>query len=329
MWLKNDLPPIHLTGAPIPRVNLAGLADTMRRLAKAGRRDFYEGEVARVLAHDIGTAGGVLSTDDLAQYRARVIEPTRFVYRGNAIAGGPQLTAGPTLEDVLTNLGRERFGARPDAAFFVALARALEGAYDQRLKSMGDVERLDASTTHVTAVDRDGMMVALTTTLLSSFGSRFVSPSTGILMNNGIMWFDPRPGLPNSLVPAKRPLCNMCPVILARDGRPWLAAGASGGRRIVAAVTQLLSFVVDFGLDAAAAAHQPRIDVSGTGTINTDPRLTPKIVAALRKAGNLAEVEHVAYPINYACPNIIVRRPDGEWEGISDVMSPSSGAVAA
>ena len=69
--------------------------------------------------------------------------------------------------------------------------------------------------------------------------------------------------------------------------------------------------------------------MSGTGTINTDPRLTPKIVAAVRKAGNLAEVEHVAYPINYACPNIIVRRPDGEWEGISDVMSPSSGAVAA
>jgi gamma-glutamyltranspeptidase / glutathione hydrolase len=327
VWLRNDLPPIYLSGAPIPRVKLAGLADTLRRLAKVGRRDFYEGDVAHALANDIGTAGGVLSTDDLAQYRARVIEPTRFVYRGNAVAGGPQLTAGPTLQEVLTSLQRERFGERPDATFFVALARALEGAYEQRLKSMGDVERLDASTTHVTAVDRDGMMVALTTTLLSSFGSRFVSPSTGILMNNGIMWFDPRPDRPNSLAPAKRPLCNMCPVILAREGRPWLAAGASGGRRIVAAVTQLLSFVVDFGLDAAAAAHHPRIDVSGTGKINTDPRLAPEIVAALRNAGDVAEVEHVAYPINYACPNIIVRRGDGEWQGISDVMSPSSGAV--
>jgi gamma-glutamyltranspeptidase/glutathione hydrolase len=328
VWLKNDLPPIHLTGAPIPRVKLAGLADTMRRLAKAGRRDFYDGETARALARDISAAGGVLSTDDLAQYRARVVEPTRFVYRGNAVAGGPQLTAGPTLQDVLTSLGRERLGARPEAAFFVPLARALEGAYEQRLKSMGDVERLDASTTHVTTVDRDGMMVALTTTLLSSFGSRFVSPSTGILMNNGIMWFDPHQGRPNSLAPAKRPLCNMCPVILARDGQPWLGAGASGGRRILAAVTQLLSFVVDFGLDAAAAAHHPRIDVSGTGAINTDPRLAPEIIAALRKAGSVAEVEHVAYPINYACPNIIVRREDGAFEGISDVISPSSGAVA-
>ncbi|HML11963.1 MAG TPA: gamma-glutamyltransferase [Xanthobacteraceae bacterium] len=329
VWLNGDLPPIHLTGAPIPRVKLAGLADTLRRIGRAGRRDFYEGEVAHALARDIGTAGGVLSTDDLARYRARMVEPTRFSYRDTAVSGGPQLTAGPTLQDVLASLARERFGARPDAAFFVALASALEAAYEKRLRSMGDVERLDASTTHVTAVDRDGMMVAMTTTLLSSFGSRFVSASTGILMNNGIMWFDPRPGRPNSLAPAKRPLCNMCPVILARGGEPWLAAGASGGRRILAAVTQLLSFLVDFKLDAAAAAHHPRIDVSGTGTVSADPRLSAEIRSALRTCGAVAEVEHVAYPINYACPNVILRRPDGEWEGVSDVMSPSSGAVGA
>jgi gamma-glutamyltranspeptidase / glutathione hydrolase len=329
VWLRGDLPPLHLVGGPIPRVKLAGLADTLRKLARAGRRDFYEGELARALSHDVGGAGGVLSTEDLAAYRARAVEPTRFSYRGTAVAGGPQLTAGPTLQDVLTSLARERFAARPDATFFVALALALEGAYEQRLRALGDVERLDASTTHITAVDRDGMMVAMTTTLLSSFGSRFVSPSTGILMNNGIMWFDPRPGRPNSLAPNKRPLCNMCPVILARDEQPWLAAGGSGGRRILAAVAQLLSFIVDFGLDAAAAAHHPRIDVSGTGTVSADPRLAPEIIAALRKNGTVADVEHLAYPINYACPNVIVRRPDGSFEGVSDVMSPSSGAVGA
>ncbi|HXW27605.1 MAG TPA: gamma-glutamyltransferase, partial [Xanthobacteraceae bacterium] len=110
--------------------------------------------------------------------------------------------------------------------------------------------------------------------------------------------------------------------------RPWLAAGASGGRRIVAAVAQLVSFVVDFDLDAAAAAHHPRIDVSGTGAIGADRRLAPDIVAALRGCGPVAAIEHVAYPINFACPNMIVRRPDGDWEGVSDAMSPSSGAVA-
>ena len=56
---------------------------------------------------------------------------------------------------------------------------------------------------------------------------------TGILMNNGVMWFDPRPGRPNSMAPGKRALTNMCPVVALRDGRAWFGVGASGGRRIL------------------------------------------------------------------------------------------------
>jgi len=329
VWLDGDLPPIHLAGAPNPRVKLGALADTLRRIAGAGRRDFYDGKIARELVNDIAGAGGVITVDDLARYRARVAKPTLFSYRGETVAGAPDLTAGPTLREVLGALERHRPAARPDGAFFVALAQALDAAYDRRLRVMGDVERLDASTSHLTVVDRDGMMVALTTTLLSSFGSRFVSPSTGVLMNNGIMWFDPRPGNANSIGPGKRPLCNMCPVVVSRDGRPWLAAGGSGGRRIVAAVTQLISFILDFKMDAAAAAHHPRIDVSGSGTISIDHRLSSDITSALARCGTISEVEHTAYPINFACPNVIVQRDDRRWEGISDVMSPPSGAMAA
>ena len=72
-------------------------------------------------------------------------------------------------------------------------------------------------------VDRAGTMVSLTQTLLSVFGSKVISPSTGILLNNGIMWFDPRPGRPSSIAPGRRPLSNMCPVIASRDGAPWVA----------------------------------------------------------------------------------------------------------
>jgi gamma-glutamyltranspeptidase/glutathione hydrolase len=176
--------------------------------------------------------------------------------------------------------------------------------------------------------DRDGMMVAMTTTLLSSMGSRLVLPRSGVLMNNGVMWFDPAPGSANGIAPGKRPLCNMCPVVASKDGAPEIAAGASGGRRIMASVFQLLSLVADFGLDPEVAAHHPRIDVSGAEGASADARLPAEVLDALRELGPLEVVEHGVLPVNFACPNLIQRR-GGEAVGISDAMSPWSAALAA
>jgi gamma-glutamyltranspeptidase/glutathione hydrolase len=174
------------------------------------------------------------------------------------------------------------------------------------------------------------MMVAMTTTLLSSMGSRVVLPRSGVLMNNGVMWFDPRPGTPNAIAPGKRPLTNMCPVIAAGErGGPEIALGASGGRRIMASVFQMLSFVADFGMDPEAAAHHPRIDVSGPDAVSADRRLPREVLDALAADGAPVEqVEHGVLPVNFACPNLIQLRPDGGPVGISDVMSPWSAAVA-
>ena len=97
----------------------------------------------------------------------------------------------------------------------------------------------------------------MTSTLLSSMGSGVVLPSSGVLMNNGVMWFDPVPGRPNAVSPGRRPLTNMCPVIVREGEAPTVALGASGGRRILAAVTQTLLFVEGFGMDAATAADHP------------------------------------------------------------------------
>ena len=103
-------------------------------------------------------------------------------------------------------------------------------------------------------------MVALTQTLMSLFGSCVMLPKTGITMNNGMLWFDPEPNRPNSIAPGKRPLCNICPVVVAKDGKPWFCIGASGGRRIVPAVTQLSLMLIDRGLDVGdglpSAAHR-------------------------------------------------------------------------
>jgi gamma-glutamyltranspeptidase/glutathione hydrolase len=141
------------------------------------------------------------------------------------------------------------------------------------------------------------------------------------------MWFDPSPGKPNSIAGGKRPLTNMFPVILRDGAQPMIAAGASGGRRIMAAVLQLMSFVADFGMTPEAAAHQPRIDVSGPDKVTADARLAPDILEALRKDGETLVVEHGALPINFACPNLI-QQASGARTGISDAASPWSAAVA-
>ena len=143
------------------------------------------------------------------------------------------------------------------------------------MAGLGESEPLAAEscTTHLTTCDAEGNTVAMTTTLMSSFGSRVLLPQSGVLLNNGMMWFDPRPGMPNSIAPGKRPLCNMLPIMLTENGRPFLAGGASGGRRIMAAVFQLMTFIADFGMDVETAAHHPRIDVSSADSASADRRL--------------------------------------------------------
>jgi len=329
IYLRDGLPPVPPYQGGLTYFRLGNLPDTLERLAKAGWRDLYEGEIAANIIADVKQLGGVLAAEDLRNCRARVSPATEVPWRGRTVQLSGPLTAAPTATDVLRRMKDARFGAAPDAAWYVALARALKSAYAQRLTSLGDAEPVAAEscTTHITTCDADGTMVALTTTLLSSMGSRVVLPKTGILMNNGVMWFDPRPGQPNSIAPGKRPLTNMFPLILRDGAKPWIAAGASGGRRIMAAVLQLVSFVADFGMTPEQAAHVPRIDVSGPDKVTADRRLAPNILSALEADGPVEIVEHSAMPINFACPNLIAQA-DGARTGMSDAASPWSAAVA-
>ena len=329
VWLPDGLPPVCPPERDSMSLRLGRLADTLERLATAGPNDFYDGDIARSIATDARAAGGVLSAEDLAGCRAQLTPALAIPYRGAILQAAPGMTAGPTLAFVLERLSRKHFGAVPDAAYFAAVTGALREAYEDRLDRAGDVETAaPTSTSHITAIDRDGTIAALTTTLLSSFGSRYVLPDTGILMNNGIMWFDPRPGRPNSMAPGKRALTNMCPVVAMRDGRPWFGIGASGGRRILAAVLQTASFLVDFDMDPAAAAHHPRIDVSGGERLAVDRRLPAQVIEHLLAMPGAFILEHGIFPSRFACPNLVLRDADGRNHGISDVMSPWSAAVA-
>jgi len=329
IYLPDDLPPVAPPNGVPPSLIQGRLAETLARLAEEGPEDLYTGDIAAAIAADTKAAGGVLAAEDLANCRPRIVPALDIPYRGFTFQAARGLSAAPTLADVLDRLEGKSFAKRPDANYFEAVLEALQQAYAVRLEGLGDTEPpAESCTSHITAVDREGGIAALTTTLLSSFGSRYVLPQTGILVNNGVMWFDPLPGQANSIGPRKRALTNMCPVVVARDGRPRFGVGASGGRRILAAVLQMASFVVDFGMSPEDAAHQPRIDVSGQEGVAIDRRLPEAVLDQLSGRGGARVVEHTVWPQQFACPNLVLRGEDGTNHGISDAMSPWSAAVA-
>lgn len=341
VFLPDGLPPTPGPDGAPRRLPLGRLAHTLRRLAEAGGRDFYEGAIAESIVREVRAAGGCLDHADLKAYRATIRPALEIPYRGLTVSAAPGLTAGPTLARVLNRLeaalpiGREP--DVPDAAAYRTYAEVLHDAYTERFATMGHANETasPSCTTHISVVDSAGTMVALTQTLLSRFGSKLLLPETGILMNNGIMWFDPQPGRPNSLAPGRRPLSNMCPVIVGRraedgaeEAAPWLALGASGGRRILPAVAQILSFLVDFRLPLEAAFHQPRLDASGEPAVTVDDRLPEAVFEAVAAALPARRGALSVYPVLFASPNAVLREA-GRNAGMADIASPWSGAVAA
>jgi gamma-glutamyltranspeptidase/glutathione hydrolase len=342
-FLKDGLPPSAPWGIKAEtRLPQQKLQATLAHLAASGPRDFYQGDLARSIASDIKTDGGSLSVEDLASFRAHLREPLTIPYRGGKVFATPELTAGPTLAHALRllqqnlkpkNLKQE---GTPDAAAYAEYAVALQTAYRERLEGMGDADGkrslgaehlAPACTTHFSVVDRHGNMAAVTQTLLSTFGSKYVTPHSGIAMNNGIMWFDPSPGTTNSLAPGKRCLTNYTPVVAETADGKRLAVGASGGRRILPAVAQLLSFVMDFGMELDAAIHQPRLDASEGAVVIGDSRLPADARKVLAARFDYEETQVQALPMKFACPSVVMREADTN-SGAVEIFQPWADAVA-
>jgi len=326
VYLPNGLPPVAGFGRVATDLRIGNLAATLNRLGAAGPGDFYDGEIAEKIIRDTRALGGRLSRDDLAGYEPEVIDVTGVAQGPATLYHTPGLTGGPTVRDA-RDIWLERVSpttGAPDAAAFVAHADALQQAFGHRLATMGqgDNAKEPSCTTHLSVVDGEGNMVALTQTIVSLFGSRVLLPETGITMNNGIMWFDPRPGRPNSLAAGAHGLCNMCPMIVVRNDGLRFALGASGGRKILPAVYQLVSFMVDQGMDVETAMHWPRIDVSGADAVSADPRLDTDILDALDRSFTVQPAAYRTFPMNYACPNMVAVDADGAMTGGAYVHSP-------
>ncbi len=187
----------------------------------------------------------------------------------------------------------------------------------------------DGSTTHLSVMDREGMAVSCTQTLLSLWGSRVTVPGTGVLLNNGMMWFDPEPGRPNSVAGGKTPLSNMAPVILSRNGRPFASLGASGGRRILNCNAQLIMNFTDWRLAAQPAISAPRIDCS-TPELLLSWRFPTETIKALRAMGHRVDtLDERLFSGGFASPTAIRRTLDGVYDGGTDPFYAPATAEAA
>ena len=323
------VPPAANTGQQL-RLPMPALAKTLATLAEEGAPALYRGRLADGIAADAKAMGGYLSTEDLSAYQVRIVEPLVINYGQQRIHVLPELNGGPTLHVAFDVLGRisRKPGKRPAGADYVAYAEALRAAWTDRFQRLGDAGERSAPTctTHLTIIDRDGNMVTLTQTLLSLFGSRIVLPTSGILMNNGINWFDPRPGGPNAIAPDRRVLANYVPaVMIGPEGA--MAVGGCGGRKIIPAVFQLLAMRADFGLGLDALFHTPRVDVSGGPEVVTDRRMTRSALAMLDRRFDTVLAEPVVYSNPYTIANAVLRT-NAINEAACEPLQPWSEAVA-
>ena len=140
-------------------------------------------------------------------------------------------------------------------------------------------------TTQISVVDAAGNAVSMTHTLIGGWTGLGVAGNTGVVMNCAAQWFDPTPGAPNSVAPRKRPVSNMTPLIVERDGRVVLVVGSPGSRRITNAVSQVVLNTLVYGMSVQQAISAPRIDLS-QDYIVADDRIDPAVVAGLRDLGH-------------------------------------------
>jgi gamma-glutamyltranspeptidase / glutathione hydrolase len=218
---------------------------------------------------------------------------------GHAFADAATYADDPALAtEPIAELGQATFAAtraaaiRPDWAAprpIIATAPWLAPGHPDRPRSAGGVH----GTTQVVAADRDGNLAALITTIGADFGSLVAVPETGIILNNSMVNYDPRPGRSNSIAPGKMPFFAVPAIVAARDGRAAFAAAGSGGYPILAGVIATTVGVVDHRLGVQEAIDVPRVHSQGNRTF-VDSRAAPDAIDGLRERGHDVVVQDVA-----------------------------------
>ncbi|MEV0611932.1 gamma-glutamyltransferase family protein [Nonomuraea sp. NPDC050404] len=325
------------------------LANTLESLADDGGEGFYTGALAARIADDIQRNGGILSPDDLRDFAGRSTTPLRAEYRGICVSAPAAPGGGTLVAQILSIL--EHFDIAElqhnSAAHIAVLAEAMKVALRDKENLVGDpdftadvsgellspdyarrtaaaiqsgqrvaIDRIGAHesphTTHVSTVDPQGVMVSFTHTLGNPSG--FIPAGTGFMMNGGMSTFDPRPGKPNSIAPGKRRYSSMSPTLLMSQGQPFATLGAPGASWIGPAVAQVISNIIDWGMEAQEAVSAPRI-VATSNAIDVSNRVPRSVQRELEKDG----YEVRRSPLSYAFAGVhAITGFDGELRGGAD-----------
>jgi gamma-glutamyltranspeptidase / glutathione hydrolase len=265
----------HASGGPLgppPRVGdvvfQPELGFTLRRIAEEGPSALYEGEVAAAIAEV-----SWLEEADLASFAPRWVEPLRLAYKGVEVAELPPPTQGVCALEGLGLLER----SSPSLAAQIrcvqlaledALARVRDGAdvrdllapeYLDARRGRPSVSEPSGGTVYLCAVDSDRMAASFIQSLFDPFGSGLVAPGTGIVLQNRGACF----AVGGVVEPGRRPYHTIIPGMLLRDGELLGPFGVMGGFIQAQAHLQLVSAIVDDGLDPQAALDRPRFRVDG------------------------------------------------------------------
>ena len=283
------------------------LAKLLAALAEENNVEpFYRGKFAEQIAEGFQKNGGLLTYDDMAQYEARVVAPVHLKWRNHDIYTAPLTAGGFTslqILKILDHVGLENLSDEVSKSH--AQLEAHRIAWADRLKMFGDPNFVDVpldlllsdestkekaqrvsdavrqkkkvdvhalakdhdGTCHISAADKDGNLVSMTFTHGQGFGSLVTVDGMGLLLGHGVSRFETDPKHPNAPGPGKRPLNNMCPTVVLRDGRPVLALGGRGGRRIPNAIACSLLHFVGEGTNMNDAINGKRLHTEGDDSV--------------------------------------------------------------
>jgi len=303
-------------GAPIIQ---ADLARTLEEIAGEGAECLYRGSLARRLAASCAAAGVPVGEADLAAFEAERQEPIGIDYRGFTVLEAPPNSTGFTLLQELKivenfdlramGLGsadalhvmveakklafadRERWGADP-RSIDAPLAELLSADYAARLASRIDRHRAapthaiaDAAgdTTYFCTADGAGNAVSGIQSINSAWGSGVTAGDTGILLNNRMAYWHLDPTHPNFLRPGRRVRHTMNPPLVLKDGALWAVFGTPGADNQVQINFQMLTALIDFGLDPQQAAEMPRWTSNVPGQYANYPHDGPDVLTMERR----------------------------------------------